>query len=150
MMHKILVVEDSQYKRDKIIDVISSNYSNCQVDICASFTSAWKHILSSDYKLIVLDMSIPTFDVSEAESGGEFRTFGGKELARKMARRKMVSKFIFITQYENFSVKNDSYTFESLKEEMFNEYPDCCLGFVLFSNKSSDWKNSLMDIVGAL
>jgi CheY-like chemotaxis protein len=147
MIVRVLIVEDNDYKCQKIIEVIKNSFSNISLDICRSFTSGWQKIRNEDFDLICLDMSLPTFDISGSESGGEFRTFGGKELVSKMVRRRPNLRFLIITQYESFSLKNNSYTFDSLKSEIQNDYNDACKGFVLFSNKSSDWKLNLKDAI---
>ncbi len=143
MKHDILIVEDNHHKRTNIIESISSAYSSLSIDVCHSFTSAWKSILENEYKLICLDMSLPTFDQTETGTGGAFRTFGGKELARKLKRRKIDTPFIFITQYKNFSQDDSIYSFESIKLEINNNHPEQCKGFILYSNSSSEWKDEL-------
>ena len=147
MTNKILIVEDNQYKREKIIAVISEHYKDMIVTESHSFTSGWQEAKKGIYDLICLDMSLPTFDKSKVSGGGEFRPFGGKELARKIKRRNIDSKFIVITQYKNFSDDNSSSTFESLRSELFSDYSDYCLSVIFYSNKTSDWKLELLKIV---
>lgn len=101
-------------------------------------------ITKENYDLILLDMSLPTFDKTTSNSGGDFRVFGGKELARKMNKRGKISKFIFMTQYKSFSDNINSYSYESLKEELLSQYPDVCLGFILYSNTKSEWRDELI------
>ena len=96
----ILVVEDNEYKRKRIVEVIKSDFNDCIVTESYSFTSAWKFISEHVFDVILLDMSLPTFDKTDSDPGGVFRIFGGKELARKMGKRNVKSKFIFITQYK--------------------------------------------------
>lgn len=147
MKYNILIVEDNHHKRTNIIDFIRSTYPNLSIDVCHSFTSAWTAILSNEYELIFLDMSLPTFDQTESGTGGAFRTFGGKELARKIKRRKIGSHFLFITQYKNFSEDNSIYSFESIKMEITRDHPQQCKGFILYSNSSSDWKEDILKAI---
>ncbi|MDL2195678.1 response regulator [Shewanella algae] len=141
---KILIVEDNEFKRQRIFEVFTNDNHSLSVDECYSFTSAWKLISEGGYDLVILDMSLPTFDKSQSEPGGAFRVFGGKELARKMAKRGIDSKFIFVTQYKNFSDNISSYSFDSLKTELSKNYEGSCLGFIFYSNTQSDWKEELL------
>lgn len=108
----ILVVEDNEYKRKRIVEVIKSDFNDCIVTESYSFTSAWKFISEHVFDVILLDMSLPTFDKTDSDPGGVFRIFGGKELARKMGKRNVKSKFIFITQYKSFSDNINSYSYD--------------------------------------
>ncbi len=144
MTMEILVVEDNPFKRNRIVEVIKNAFPFCAVQESHSFTSAWKCISHEAFSLIVLDMSLPTFDKTDTESGGVFRVFGGKELARKMIKRGIDSKLIFITQYKNFSDNVNSCSFESLKTNLLIEYEQNCLGFILYSNNQSEWREELV------
>jgi len=150
MVLKILVVEDNDYKRKRIVEVITTEINEVEISECYSFTSAWKKISTHNFDLILLDMSLPTFDKTESEPGGVFRVFGGKELARKMLRRKIRSKFLFITQYKSFSDNVNSCSFDSLKTELLAEYETDCLGFILYSNMQSEWRDDLVFTVNEL
>ena len=127
----ILVVEDNEYKRKRIVEVIKSDFNDCIVTESYSFTSAWKFI------------SEHVFDVI-------FRIFGGKELARKMGKRNVKSKFIFITQYKSFSDNINSYSYDDLKSELLCKYSSNCLGFILYSNTKSEWRDELVKSIKEL
>ena len=141
-MFNILVVEDNFNKMNKVIDCINSNLSDVNLEVGESFTSGWKKINSKHYDLICLDMSLPTFDQSDSEVGGRFRVFGGRELAQKMKRKNIKSKYIFITHYKNFSDHNKSYSFDELKVELLDSFKESCIDVIFFSNKSSEWRDT--------
>lgn len=149
-MAKILIVEDNLYKLNKIKEVLSEYSESFELEVCHSFTSAWSKIQQNDFSLICLDMSLPTFDNTALENGGNFRVFGGKELARKMARKRINSKYIFITQYKNFSENNNSYSFNELRNELLTDYGTNCLGVVFYSNNSSEWRTEVTSILGEI
>lgn len=147
MSLKILIVEDNTYKRQRIIEIIRSDFNDYHITESYSFTTAWKLISKNLYDIVILDMSLPTFDKIDANSGGTFRVFGGKELACKMEKRNIASKFIFITQYKNFSDNINSYAYDDLKKELLNRYNSNCLGFILYSNTKSEWRNELIELM---
>lgn len=150
MPSEILIVEDNEYKRSRIKELISSEFPDCEIFECYSFTSAWKLISSRKFDLLLLDMSLPTFDKKDSDSGGAFRVFGGKELARKIKKRGIPAKFLFITQYKSFSDSISSLSFEGLKEELLSQYQEECLGFILYSNTVSEWREELVTYINEL
>ena len=123
------------------------------IDKAESFNSAWSKLQlnKGKYDLIVLDLSLPLFDASISNNSNEFRALGGKELANKLVKRKVITPFIFLTAYSVFDDKVYKYTFEDLKHELTEKYPEQCLGFIYFNNKSSEWRKEIeMSIKGLL
>lgn len=147
MLINILLVEDNRHKREKIIDILSDLEPDFIITEALSYTSGWKQLTSSSFNLILLDMSLPTFDICKTESGGKFRTYGGKELARKMKRRQIKTKFIFITQYESFNDLNGTQTLQSIEKELKIEYKEQCVGVIHFDTSSSLWKKALQNMI---
>lgn len=145
-MIEILIIEDNPYKRDKIVKLLKSELS-VNITLASSFTSGWQKLVKNIYHFVCLDMSLPTFDQDEINGGGDFRAFGGKELARKIKRRKISSKYVVITQYKNFSDENSSSTFDLLKKEMKSEYADNCLDVIFYSNKQNEWMSQLLNLI---
>ena len=146
-MIEILIVEDNQYKLNKIIESISLISVDFHLEVARSFTSGWNKIISKEYALVLLDMSLPTYDQSESESGGKFRVFGGKELGRKMKKKSVPSKFAFITHYKNFSDDNINYSFDELKVELLHDYHGKCLDVIFYNNKSGEWRVQLESLL---
>lgn len=140
---KILIAEDNNFKKQKILEHIKSKLQDADIVETYSFTTAWQTILNNEYDLIILDMSLPTFDITGVENGGDFRALGGKEIAKKMKRRRISAPFVFITHYKNFSDDINTYTFDSLRAELLTDYPKQCLEFIYFSSNSSEWRNQL-------
>jgi DNA-binding NarL/FixJ family response regulator len=145
-MIKVLIIEDNPYKRDKIKLLLQDKFE-IVIEEANSFTSGWQHLNNNEYHLVCLDMSLPTFDQNETNGSGEFRAFGGKELARKMKRRKINSKFVVITQYKNFSDNKSTSTFDIIKNEMRKDYAENCLDVIFYSNKQSEWAVELINLI---
>ncbi|WP_218641751.1 hypothetical protein [Aeromonas sp. RU39B] len=135
------------HKRQSIISSIKNSFDNIHIDEAHSFTSAWSLLLKNNYSFALLDMSLPTFDKTNNNTGGTFRVFGGKEIARKITRRKIETPFMFITQYKNFSEDSSLYSFESLKAELIESYPEQCKGFIYYNNASSEWKDEINNTI---
>jgi len=150
MAINILLVEDSRYKRDRIIDHILNDNNSIKIDEAYSFTSGWQKLIKKEYDLIILDMSLPTYDKTEQEQGGKFRTFGGRELARKLIRHNISSNFLFITQYRSFSDTGDSHTLQSLEKEFEQMFDKQYLGIIYFDTSSTLWKAEVTKTINKL
>jgi len=146
--NNLLFVEDSEYKKNLVIDFIDSLGLNIDIQHASSFTSGSQAIAKNSFDIILLDLSLPTFDKSEQEAGGRFRAFGGKEIARKLIRAQKKSKIIFITQYESFSDKDNFYTFDSLREQLSSELSPNYVGMIHFHSFKSGWKDELQKAIG--
>lgn len=70
---KILLVEDYEEKANDIKSFLFSTFPQIQVDHCTSYNSAQEKIFDATdpYDLILLDMSMTTFDLSSDASGGK-------------------------------------------------------------------------------
>ena len=147
MKYKILLVEDSAYKREKILLYLRELPFDIDVDEAHSFASGSQKLIH-EYDFVILDISLPTYDKDNQAAGGRFRPFGGRELARKIIRRSLGTKMIFITQYESFSDKESSLTFDELGVELANECGESFLGLIHYAGSTTAWKTQLSEIIG--
>jgi CheY-like chemotaxis protein len=147
MANKVLLVEDNPHKQSRILEFLELFGSALSVHVSHSFTSGCKATDSTEFDLLILDMSLPTYDRSSNDSGGRFRILGGREIARRLARRGKMPPMIFLTQYSSFSDKGAFYTFESLTEELILECDESFRGMVFFETTASRWKQVLSRVV---
>lgn len=147
MGHKILLIEDNPHKQSRILEFLESFDSTLKVNTATSFTSGCKAAESEVFDLVILDISLPTYDRSPADSGGRFRILGGREIARKLTRKGSAPKMFFLTQYSSFSDKGTSYTFESLSAELSIECGSDFRGMIFFETTSSKWKQALGQVL---
>lgn len=149
MTLKILIVEDNNHKRGRVISFLQEIFPAVILAEAHSFTAGCQQILEDVFDYILLDMSLPTYDKGISESGGRFRTFGGREIARKIIRRKINSKIIFITQYESFSERGLSQPLVELDEELRAECGGAYLGLIYYDSSKSEWKQKLLTALGS-
>ena len=69
---RILLVEDVEGKANSIIACIKEAFPGCEVETRSSYHSAAKEIFlnHANYQLILLDMSMSTYDKNIEELGG--------------------------------------------------------------------------------
>ena len=140
---KVLLVEDSEHKRERVLAFLVETFPGLVVIEAHSFNSACKLLDDSTFNLILMDMSLPTYDRSTQESGGRFRTFGGREIARKVIRRSLDMQMVFLTQYDAFSANIESHTLQSLDSSLARECGARYGGLIYYDSSKSAWKEQL-------
>ena len=142
----ILLVEDDERKMNQVVDYISSKGAHYKVDVRRSYNSGLKAVMTSCYDLILLDMSLPTFDVS-AQAGGRPMAYAGRELLEKVARRKFDCKVSIITQFDYFGEGEDMKSLDQLTCELVSDFGDIFLGTIYFSSLTDEWKERLSQLL---
>ncbi len=147
-MKKILLIEDINLKADAIVEFIKTNFSDIEIDRKESYNSAIKAIYNGfiNYDLILLDMSMSTFDVSVEESGGVPEPIAGRRILDGMFLRDISTKVIVVTMYENF----DGIRLKELNDDLHLNYPDIYYNFVFFSFQKNDWQEKLKQYISEL
>lgn len=147
MLNKLLIIEDNKYKLTKISNFIREFSETIEIVEAYSYTSGWQKIVEGTFDLIVLDMSLPTFDIGETQSGGNFRTFGGKEIVRRMDRGNKLTNFLIITQYETFNDVTGTRSLASMDKELEELYRENFKGIIHLDSSSNNWKVKLNNIL---
>ena len=103
---KILLIEDEASKRaaisKHIVEILGPEAVVVERE---SLRSGLKEVISEEnYDLILLDMSMPGFDVSSSEPiGGEPESFAGQEIMAQMKLRGINTPVAVVTQYKAFA-----------------------------------------------
>jgi CheY-like chemotaxis protein len=101
---RILLVEDDEFKATDIAKVVSDSLPTATVLRAMSVTSALRLINGDSFSLIILDMSLPTFELSGPGGGGSPQGQGGLEILRLAKRLGNMSPFIILTQYPDIEI----------------------------------------------
>jgi len=147
---KVLIVEDDSVKLQKINDYICEILRDSSLVLANSVQSALRNIRSQNFDLIVLDMSLPTFDIGPNESGGRPQGFGGREILRQMDRSGIRSHVVVVTQFEAFGTKRGTVDIDRLKEMLAEEYPNNFKEIIYYSAINDSWKLKLSEHIQIL
>ena len=147
-MKKILIVEDLPEKADEIKKTVLANIESIELEIKTSYHSAIEEIYRfySEYFLILLDISMSTFDVDVEENGGLPEALAGKRILEGMYLRDIPTKVKVVTMYENI----DGIRIQELDKELREDNPDSYDGYIFFSFNKSEWKKQLIDYIKTL
>lgn len=153
---KILVVEDESSKKENIINLLSEYFEgNVEVHTAMSVRSA-KNILKENtgFDCIILDMSLPTYDIGKDEFGGRPRGFGGKDVIRQVIRQKQNIPILVLTAYEAFSVDSEDdekdISLDELTEQLDKYSHTLILQVVKYNTLMDDWKNKVIEFLEEL
>ena len=144
---KTILIEDDSKKIDDITDFMKNKLKSTVFVVKESYQSGIKEILTNDYDLLLLDMSIPTFDKTPVESGGHYEKFGGYKVLRELTRKKRAIKAILITMFDDFGESDISVTVNQIDDSLKQEFPDIFLGSVFYHARENKWQNDLMNII---
>lgn len=141
---KVLLVEDSADKRKIITDVVLKLVRNLEIDWVESVRGAMDRIDSDEkFDLVLLDMSLPLFDISDdIPDGGEAESFGGHEIIQQMSFLNICTPVVIITHYRTFQ---GGITYEALNLELKESYPEIVQGMIYYDHPSSTWKHELIN-----
>ncbi|QNA89313.1 response regulator [Massilia sp. Dwa41.01b] len=142
---KILLIEDNLLKRDKVHEFILS-LGSFIIREAASYNAGLKMALNDTFDLLILDMSMPTFDRAESSHGGRFRALAGKEIATKLAKVDKLVPFVVLTGYKDFSIDSRSLSIDNIDESLQllgGNYRGC----IIFDVADSVWKDQLSSVI---
>jgi CheY-like chemotaxis protein len=93
--------------------------------------------------VILLDMTMPTFDVGGKETGGYERRYACFEVLRRLKRRRKARRVIIVTQFERFGEGADQMTLDQLKEQLATQYPENYIVTVYYQASDAQWREDL-------
>lgn len=144
-MMQILLIEDEHDKREKIrsqVEIILD--SKAIITERESLRGGLKAILTmSELDLILLDMSMPSFDLTDQFSSEDPESFAGIEIMSQMKLRDINVPVLVVTQYKSF--EKGSVTLEDLIEKMSNEFKPFFKGTIYYDSLLEGWKKQLAD-----
>ena len=146
-----LLVEDESPKLAHIRRYMRESFSYVSVVSALSVSSAIDAIDESEFDFLLLDMSLPTFDVGQGETGGRPQGFGGIEILRYIAMSGLKLETIVLTGYEAFPDETGRIIdLETLRTRLVTEFPGAVQNVIHFSSSLEGWKLSLREAVSAI
>lgn len=144
---KVVIIEDNPLKAQQITDALLEFDSSIEIEQRRSYQSGLRFLLNDRADLIVLDMTMPTYDITANEKGGRHRPYAGRDVLDEMKRKSIKSKVVVVTQFETFGEGLERKSLEVLRGELQNAFPDLYLGTVYYSSKLSGWRIELCNFV---
>lgn len=150
----LLVVEDDEPKQRSIIGFLSEIVQRDVAIVTAeSLTSAIALLSSQDIAFVVVDMSIPTFDlIKDRRGGGQPQGFGGADILRFIQSETETTKSVVLTQYEEFVLRRGETRKDprGLEEALRSELDERFLGVIHYAGQHGAWRQTLREILERL
>lgn len=140
----ILLVEDEYPKRQNIQKFLENLPKNINITFAQSVNSALDELEDEIPDLMILDMSLPTFDITDEDSGGRPQGFGGEEVLRVLLIQNIICRTIVITGYESF-LKDDgmSLNIDKLRSTLKSEFNEYIIDVIHYNSTNDSWKTHL-------
>lgn len=141
---RILLVEDEAPKCDHIQDFLRGLAVEMVITVARSVNAALDNLEIETPDLLLLDMSLPTFDVGDREAGGRPQGFGGIEVLRHMSMAGIECPTIVITGYEVFPKEaGKTVDLSQISNELATEFPNMFKGILHYNSTYDEWKTAL-------
>ncbi len=149
MNKRLLIIEDNDSKLNRLRQFCEENLVDYDIEDRRSYNSALSEVMHNGmhYDLILLDVSMNTYDISPEEADGEQEPLAGSNILRFMKLRKIKVPTIVVTMYESFV---DGIKIDKLDEGFREKYPEFYKGFVYYSLRNEDWITHLKELIAKL
>jgi CheY-like chemotaxis protein len=144
---RLLLVEDDDNKQKQVLELLQATYPKLQVEVAGSLISALRSVKRLRPEIVLLDMTLPNYDIVEGESGGGLHAFGGEEFLRQTRRFGISTAVIVITQFETFGDPPHDKGFIQLDAELKSSFPDMYHGAVYYHASIYDWTSELLRLL---
>lgn len=140
---KLLLVEDDDNKRSHILTHISTSQPALEVETAESLIAALRAIKRDRHSIVLLDMTLPNYDIDDDGSGGGMHAFGGEEFLRQVQRLRIPTSVIVVTQFETFGEPPDTKNLAELDADLRSQFPGLYRGAVYYHASIHDWTGTL-------
>lgn len=138
---RILFIEDEIAKRKDIQNFLIEELSQTDIENAHSLMSGMLALRNKEYELVLLDMSLPLYDLDEGNN--EFEAFGGIEILDEIKRKELSVKVLVITAFDVIEDETKKIHLEQLNQQMIDNYCDIYLGCIHYDQSSLEWKTEL-------
>jgi CheY-like chemotaxis protein len=140
---RVLLVEDDENKWSQVSAFVKQAAPDIQLEIARSLQSGLRAVRTSPPDLILLDMTLPTYDVGPDEPGGQIHPLGGREFLAQLDRFDIEVPVVVVTQFETFGKDRDVMKLTDLDIDLRKRYANIYRGTVYYHAAIEDWKESL-------
>lgn len=145
-MRHILIIEDDEYKAAAIKTLIALRIKDTAAEVVMSVQQGLKRLMIEPPDLVLLDMSIPTYDPGPGEPSGA-KHFGGEDLLGHMDRFDIEIPVILVTQFDNFGIAPNIKTLAEVDESLRATFPAQYRGYVYYHATITAWQEQLLGLI---
>ena len=140
---RILLVEADDHKMNDIIGYIRTLNMTIEISTARSVESGVQSAIDNSFNLLLLDMTIPNFDITEKSDGGKSYKNGGEIIVKELLDEDVDFNCAVITQYETFNNETIDQIGLRIQRLCGKKY----FGFVKYNTSNESWKNDLKQML---
>lgn len=144
---KILIAEDENQKLAHIREWVCGFFKGADILIAKSVKAANEMLEDHSPEVMMLDMSLPTFEIGVGEPGGRPQGFGGVEVLRFADFLNLRVATFVITAFEGFENGSKTVDLAELRAKLADEHEGNFRGVVYYSGLGGDWGGELRRLV---
>jgi DNA-binding NarL/FixJ family response regulator len=146
---KVLIIEDDPNKSLQIRNFLVGLMASVEIEERRSYQSGLLAALHEQVDIVLLDMSLPTYDISSSEPGGRPRPFAGREILEELDRKRRDCHVIVVTQFETFGQGDEQTTLEAITNDLRLRFPRLFVGAVFYQPSDLKWQQRLVKALGS-
>ncbi|WP_299896773.1 hypothetical protein [uncultured Aquimarina sp.] len=143
---KILFIEDHPRKQAQIIEYVNSKFKDVEIITKNSYISGLRELITNNdkYNILLLDISMPNYDISSEDNGGDWMPLAGKKILQQMYLRDIPTKAIVVTMHGSF---DDGTKITELDNQLKEEFTDNYAGYVFYTQINEEWQDKLFNLL---
>lgn len=143
MKIRVHVIEDNPDKSAQLRNFVAGCSDDIELSTSASFQSGLKAVRQMSPDILLLDMTLPTFDRLPTQRDGRLRPLGGYDLLHKLKMKDLKPRVIIISQLESFPEGDEEVSLQEIATRCSTEFSEMYCGYVYFSQVDSFWQSQL-------
>ena len=141
---RVLLIEDDAFKAKKIVSFLHQRFPGDEVSVERSVTSGLLHLVKDRPTVLLLDMSLSTYDVGPTDAGGRPQNFGGITVFEHMARRNIAVPVVVVTQFPGFKREDgEPVSLDALRKELLGKFPTLFRALLSYNPGDRQWEEEL-------
>lgn len=140
---KVLIIEDDPHKLMRLETFVSNALGAAAIVSKRAYQSGLDEAIEGVPDIIVLDMSLPTYEITPTEGGGRSRPYGGREILDEIKRKGLRPRVIVVTGLPSFGEGDEKMSLEEMKEILARDFPQIYRSTVYYHASEAAWQGAL-------
>ncbi|MHC1789010.1 response regulator [Solidesulfovibrio sp.] len=129
---------------------LKSQFSNLSFVEKFSVRSGLEALKKNEFDLLLLDMTLPTFDITPTEEGGLPQPYGGRELLLQLKRFSKPTPAIVISGFDRFGEGHSGMSLEELNQQLAKDNNKSYKGAIYYSTFDDNWMQNLNSLIKSI
>jgi len=148
-MLSILVIEDDGNKLTQLCAFLKEHFEEVEVRTARSLQSGIRNVRQTVPSLVLLDMTLPNFDATPDDTGGQTHNFGGREFLKQLERFDIRVPVVVVTQFTTFGKGALTIGLDDLDRELTSLFSPNYSGCVYYHASIHRWKEELQRLISS-